>query len=323
MAEEERKWPVVLGVGALVAVPLVILPPPEEVALFAVPLVILPEPQVAVEFPALQVYPGPLPPFPQIVPPTPTPQRPIGEQVSVDFPQQQVAPGATIRASKTWRNTGVAGTRDIYAAYGTGETPETFDMEFGGIRLDQYCAAGAEVTTPVDCAVPVGALGLKTALVGVGKYNPTIGSMTFDDYEIVSDAIEVLPAGPPILSKFTSIVCAARDASGKLVHDWEVIWQDGEQVATFTYVVGTKLSFSVDWARNQPYSICAVMNVTKPDGTTVVVRAGSVSIYGSTFIFILDQAGTYSAKSELYAGETSQTAEVVDTAICSFGSVQF
>jgi len=49
MAEEERKWPVVLGVGALVAVPLVVLmlrpkPPPSE------------EPvgeQVSVEFVAL------------------------------------------------------------------------------------------------------------------------------------------------------------------------------------------------------------------------------------------------------------------------------
>jgi len=108
--------------------------------------------------------------------------------------QQQVIQGSTVRANKTWRNTGGAGTRDIYAAYGTGTTLETFVMEFGGITTGQYCAAGAQVTTPVDCQVPEDAtLGLKNALVGVGKYNPTIGSMTFDDYEIVADAIEVMP----------------------------------------------------------------------------------------------------------------------------------
>ncbi|GAJ09401.1 unnamed protein product, partial [marine sediment metagenome] len=106
--------------------------------------------------------------------------------------------GSTVRANKTWRNTGGAGFRDIYAAYGTGETRETFVTEFGGITTGQHCAAGAQVTTPVDCQVPAGApLGLRNALVGVGKYNPTIGSMTFDDYEIVPDAIEVLPGLPP------------------------------------------------------------------------------------------------------------------------------
>jgi len=50
----------------------------------------------------------------------------------------------------------------------------------------------------VDCQVPAAATpGLKTALVGVGKYDPSIGSMTFDDYEIVPDAIEVMPAVLP------------------------------------------------------------------------------------------------------------------------------
>ena len=110
--------------------------------------------------------------------------------------QQQVAQGGTIRASKTWRNTGGAGFRDIYVAYGTGETLEAFLMEFGAVAVDRYCAAGVEVTTPVDCQVPEDATsGLKNALVGVGKYTGT--AMTFDDYDIVPDAIEVLPTVTP------------------------------------------------------------------------------------------------------------------------------
>ena len=161
MAEGERKGPVLLAVGVLVAVPLGILllrrkPPPEE----------------------------------------PPPEEPVGEQVSVEFDQQQVAPGGTIRVSKTWRNTGGAGTRDIYALYGTGLTLETFATEFGGDLVDQYCAAGAEVTTPVDCTVPQDAPpGLMNALVGVAEYvYPTI---IFDDYEIVPNAIEVTGAPSP------------------------------------------------------------------------------------------------------------------------------
>ncbi|MBA7624018.1 hypothetical protein ES703_31422 [subsurface metagenome] len=103
-----------------------------------------------------------------------------------------------IRSNKTWRNTGGAGSRDITAAYGTGTTLETFVMEFGTIRLGRYCAAGAQVITPVDCLVPEDAIpGLKNALVGVGKYDPGTGVITLDDYDIVPDAIEVMPGLPP------------------------------------------------------------------------------------------------------------------------------
>ena len=112
--------------------------------------------------------------------------------------QQQVAPGGIIRANKTWKNIGAAGYRDILAIYGTGLTLEAFVMEFGAIATGQYCAAGAQVTTPVDCTVPVGASpGLRNALVGVGKYDPSTSVITLDDYDIVVDAIDVTVAPPP------------------------------------------------------------------------------------------------------------------------------
>lgn len=113
--------------------------------------------------------------------------------------QQQVAQGGIIRANKTWRNTGAAGTRDIYVFYGKGETWETFAPEFGAVATGVFANMGEEVTTPVDCQVPVDAsLGLKDALVGVGSYvYPTI---VLDDYEIVPDAIEVISAGPVLVT---------------------------------------------------------------------------------------------------------------------------
>ena len=110
--------------------------------------------------------------------------------------QVDVAPGGTIRANKTWRNVEAAGSRDIYTAYGTGTTLETFVMEFGAVATGQHCAAGAQVTTPVDCQVPAAALGLKNALGGVGKYDPTAQIMSFDDYDITVDAINVITPPP-------------------------------------------------------------------------------------------------------------------------------
>ena len=111
--------------------------------------------------------------------------------------QVDVAPGAIIRANKTWKNVGAGGTRDIMAAYGTGETLETFVMEFGGI-VSANCAAGGQVTTPVDCQVPAAAaLGLRNALIGVGQYDGTTQIMTLDDYDITVDAINVTGAPPP------------------------------------------------------------------------------------------------------------------------------
>lgn len=131
----------------------------------------------------------------------------LGTAAEVHFPtslrvggtnhhQVDVAPGGTIRANKTWRNVEAAGSRDIYAAYGTGTTLETFVMEFGAVAIGQHCAADAQVTTPVDCQVPAAALGLKNALVGVGKYDPTAQIMTFDDCDITVDAINVITPPP-------------------------------------------------------------------------------------------------------------------------------
>lgn len=113
--------------------------------------------------------------------------------------QQQVPQGGIIRANKVWRNTGAAGTRDIYVFYGKGETWETFAPEFGAVATGVFANTGAQVTTPVDCQVPVDAsLGLKDALVGVGSYiYPTI---VLDDYEIVPNAIEVVAAGPAMVT---------------------------------------------------------------------------------------------------------------------------
>jgi len=122
----------------------------------------------------------------------PTPLRVEG----TNHHQVDVAPGGTIRANKTWRNVEAAGSRDIYVAYGTGTTLETFVMEFGAVATGQHCAAGVQVTTPVDCQVPAAALGLKNALVGVGKYNPTAQIMALDDYDITVDAINVITPPP-------------------------------------------------------------------------------------------------------------------------------
>lgn len=143
--------------------------------------------------------------------------------------QQQVPQGGIIRAHKRWRNVGASGTRDIYALYGTGLTLETFLMEFGAVAVDQYCAAGAEVTTPVDCTVPVGASpGLRNALVGVAEYvYPTI---IFDDYEIVPNAIEVVAAAPAMVT----ITITNKNApttwkySYDLLADWNFVAYQGE-----------------------------------------------------------------------------------------------
>lgn len=131
------------------------------------------------------------------------PQRGIGLLLGTaaegtNHHQVDVAPGGTIRANKTWRNVEAASSRDIYAAYGTGTTLETFVIEFGTIRLGRYCAAGAQVITPVDCLVPEDAIpGLKNALVGVGKYDPGTGVITLDDCDITVDAINVITVPPP------------------------------------------------------------------------------------------------------------------------------
>lgn len=124
-------------------------------------------------------------------------------EIAGDHHQVDVAPGGTIRANKTWKNIGAAGNRDICAIYGTGTTIEAFVMEFGAVVVDQYCAAGGQVATPVDCLVPAAAtMGLRNALVGVGKYDPATSVITLDDYEIVVNAINVTGApSPPTVPK--------------------------------------------------------------------------------------------------------------------------
>lgn len=119
----------------------------------------------------------------------------ILERIGTDHHQVDVVQGGTIRANKTWKNVGGDGTRDVYVFYGTGTTVDTFIAEFAAAVVDQYCEASAEVTTPVDCEVPLDATpGLKNALVVVGGYvYPTI---VYDDYEIVVDAINVVAAKP-------------------------------------------------------------------------------------------------------------------------------
>ncbi|MBA7599327.1 hypothetical protein ES703_06359 [subsurface metagenome] len=126
--------------------------------------------------------------------------------------QVDVALGGIIRAIKLWKNVGADGTRDVMAAYGTGTTFDTFVMEFGEVAIDQYCAAGAEVTTPVDQRVPeVVSLGLKNALVGVGKWDLDTGAITLDDYDITVDAINVItppttePRGEQVTVAFAAL----------------------------------------------------------------------------------------------------------------------
>jgi len=121
----------------------------------------------------------------------------ILEPIGTDHHQVDVAQGGTIRCNKRWKNVGADGNRDLIAMYGTGLTLETFVLEFGRVALGQYCAAGAEVTTPVDCTVPEDATpGLRNALVGVGKSEPDTPVITIDDYEIVVNAINVVTAPP-------------------------------------------------------------------------------------------------------------------------------
>ena len=119
----------------------------------------------------------------------------IAEGIAQNHHQVDVVQGGIIRANKAWKNVGGDGNRDVYVLYGQGTTGDTFVTEFAAAVLGQYCAAGAQVTTPVDCEVPPDATpGLKNALVAVGGYvYPTI---VYDDYEIVEHAINVVVLAP-------------------------------------------------------------------------------------------------------------------------------
>lgn len=127
---------------------------------------------------------------------SPLVQRQI-QEIAGNHHQVAVEPGQVIRATKTWKNIGAAGTRDVVALYGTGTTIDDFVAEFMGSLVAVPAAAGEQVTTNVDCTVPRDAtLGLKNALVGVGFYNVPMGEIFFDDYDIVVNAIEVKWVGP-------------------------------------------------------------------------------------------------------------------------------
>ena len=93
--------------------------------------------------------------------------------------QVDVALGGIIRAIKLWKNVGADGTRDVMAAYGTGTTFDT--------------------------------LGLKSAVVGVGKWDLDTGAITLDDYDITVDAINVItppttePRGEQVTVAFAAL----------------------------------------------------------------------------------------------------------------------